>query len=144
MDNDLNEQPVWILTALKDWKDEFYVYFYDALSDGEYQKYMFCKANIGYMVKPLYFGTNEGWHNFNYFDDNFKFAEITENEYKVFEKCGIRMHSIIDHFLIALDNFFTENVEDFDITEDYWDDEYSVERFKDLVMKGVNHKNKKL
>ena len=56
----------YLITGSRDWADEFDVTFFEIISEEDYQKYLIAKKIFVEFIDSYYFGTNEGWHDFDY------------------------------------------------------------------------------
>lgn len=83
------------------WADECDVYFIEVLSEEAKRIYMAAKKVWGAWYDTFYFGTNEGWDDdFDYL--GFDLIELSDEEYKVFEKYGIQAETIFGRFIDRL------------------------------------------
>lgn len=88
----------YVITGTKDWADEFYVHFFDIMSEDVYRKYMAAKEILGKYLGDFYFGSNEGWEDdFDYLD--FEPQPITDEQYEMFCEFGVSGVEIVDKFL---------------------------------------------
>ena len=56
----------YLITGSRDWADEFDVTFFEIISEEDYQKYLIAKEIFVEFIDSYYFGTNEGWDDFDY------------------------------------------------------------------------------
>jgi len=135
----------YILTYRQNYADEFYVHFYDIITESVYEKYKFCKEKIKHLPSALPFGTNEELP-FDYLDNDVKFTKITEDEYKILMKCNIDGHDIMEHFFYILDYYLEEHLDGYDTGaddyEDIWDDNYELSTFQMLIDMAVENDKK--
>lgn len=83
------------------WADECDVYFIEVLNEKAKRIYMAAKKVWDTWYDTFYFGTNEGWDDdFDYL--GFDLIELSDEEYKVFEKYSIQAETIFGRFLDRL------------------------------------------
>lgn len=56
----------YLIIGSIDWADEFDVTFFEIISEEDYQKYLIAKKIFVKFIDSYYFGTNEGWEDFDY------------------------------------------------------------------------------
>lgn len=112
----------YVITASINWADELDVHFFDVLSEEDYKKYDFLKQTLGSLYGNYWFGTNEGWEDYDF--DYLQFTPIpaTDEEIAVLEKFNISGKPIIKHLADTLKYIFDlEGVH----CAPNWDAEYS-------------------
>ena len=112
----------YVITGRVDWADELDVHFFDILSEEDYRKYDFLKQTLGSLYGNYWFGTNEGWEDYNF--DYLQFTPIpaTDEEIAVLEKFNISGEPIIRRLANTIE--YISNDEGITCTPD-WDLEYS-------------------
>jgi hypothetical protein len=108
------------------WADECDVYFIEVLSEDAKRVYMAAKKVWGDWYDTLYFGTNEGWEDFDYLD--FDLIELSDEEANVLQKYNIEAETIFDRFMEHLwdelvDLEFISDDDDIDFLYDMSEDE---------------------
>jgi len=109
----------YVIIGSEDWADEFDVYFFDILTEEEYQKYMIAKEIFCNFLGSYYFGTNEGW------DADFDYLSFTPVEISDVElNCLIRLGLVYATDTALFAQFWNQIVEDlFTCIEDRRDEE---------------------
>ena len=114
----------YVISDSKCWADEFNVYFFEILSDKDYELFKTAKEVLGYFHGSLWFGSNQGWeYDFDFLD--FEPMPLTDEEVKVLSKVGVFGEDIMYRFIDQLADKF----EEFEITtENPYD--MSIEDFR--------------
>lgn len=95
------------------WADECDVHFIEVLSEKDKRIYMAAKKVWGEWYDTFYFGTNEGWDDFDYL--SFDLIELSDEEAYVLQKYNIEAETIFDRFI---DHLWDELVDLDFISED--------------------------
>ena len=95
------------------WADELDVYFIEVLGEDAKRIYMAAKKVWGEWYDTFYFGTNEGWDDFDYLD--FDLIELSDEEANVLQKYNIEAETIFSKFM---DHLWDELVDLDFISED--------------------------
>ena len=102
----------YLISASMCWADEFDVNFIEVLDEAQKRIYMAMKKVYGDWYSSYYFGTNEGWDDFDYLD--FDLIEISDEEANVIDKYHLTGETIFDRIIDML-----------------WDDISDSDLFKD-------------
>lgn len=78
------------------WADEFDVHFIEILDETRKRIYMAAKKAWGKWYNTFYFGTNEGWEEFDVL--RFDLIELSDEEADVLQKYNIEAETIFDKF----------------------------------------------
>ena len=100
------------------WADEFDVNFIEVLDEAQKRIYMAMKKVYGDWYSSYYFGTNEGWEDFDYLD--FDLIEISDEEANVIDKYHLTGETIFDRIVDMLwdeisDSYLFEGQETSDV-----------------------------
>lgn len=94
----MSDKKYYVLSGTKSWADEFDVYFFEILTEDDYQKYKAAKEILGSLYGSYCFGSNQSWDGtFNYL--SFTAKQITEEQYEFLESLHIRGRPIIEDFI---------------------------------------------
>lgn len=74
----------YVLIGSQDWFDEFDLYFFEILTEDQYKKYTFLQQTLKHFYGNYWFGTNEGWEDFDFLD--FKVTQATDEELEILNK----------------------------------------------------------
>lgn len=108
----------YIIAGCMDWADELDVHFFDILSEEDYKKYDFLKQTLGSLYDNYYFGSNEGWDDFDYLQ--FTPEPITDEEVAVLKKFNITGEPVIERLIDTIESTFNWE----GIPAPDWDAEY--------------------
>jgi hypothetical protein len=125
----------YVIVDKMDWADECDVYFFDILSQEDYDKYNFLKQTLGHLYGSYYFGTNEGWEDGEFDYLQFVPKPATDEEIAVLEKFKITGEPIIERLINTIECTF--DWEGISYISDLWSKEYGefcqiIDNNKDL------------
>lgn len=102
------------------WADECDIYIAEVISEDIYQKYKYLQDTLHSWESDYYFGTNEGFEDFEYL--GFTFEEISKDELEILHKYNLPGgYSFMDVLFMRLedaiaDNCSEEDTSDLDLT----------------------------
>lgn len=140
----------YIYTDSIDWADEFDVEFGEIISELDYQKFQYAKEKLHTLVIEFYFGTNEGWDDFDIFE-HVEYTPIPDEDVDILQKYGCPQgEDIIGRFYGAIEELLEE---DNPFKERSWYskhygyyfphlDETSLEEFKEVIDYIATNKSK--
>lgn len=94
----------YVLTGSQNWADECDVYFFEILTEDQYNKYYFLQQTLKEFYGNFCFGTNEGWEDNDFDFLNFEIIEASDEEVATLKKFHVTGEEIFDNLMWSLED----------------------------------------